>query len=447
MKSTSEFNKTNKRAYWRPEMQTEDLPTAQITKIQNKSMGITHNSVFHHKTKGIMVSLLIATILFSSVFLSSCDQTQNVDPILEIGMEGTDFAESLVTQFPFRKAYSVQEKQTADLIVAELEDMKYKPVVVTFGTGEALSQNIIIKIPGTGFTSEVSSANSIQTFTTYKQVIIGVHYDTILGIEDELTYPNFDGIQNASGVGVLISIAKELKSRSNGYDVILVFFGAGGDNFAGAVNYFGSMTKKDISKTDVMYCIDSIYAGDKLYAHSGINSIKAGVKYEKRRKLYEISDVAIANTIDLRFNESDLDVDVNGDSIADVYREITATKSDYSVFDNADIPCVFMESYDYYGATQALQVESKNPSFGATGGVIRGTDFDSMALLKEILSEERLETRIKNSAFLVVEAIAKGMYKAVPVSSSSFASTSATGSVSAAESQSSDVSGTGESSN
>ena len=361
----------------------------------------------------ITVYLLTAAMLLSSGLLGSCSKSVQVSPGMNLGSEGIDFAKKLVTQYPFRKAYSTQEKGAADLIVAELKDMGYKPEVVTFGTDTSISQNIIVKIPGNGFQSEVSNANSSQEATIKKQVIAGAHYDTAIGIEQREKYPDYDGIQeNASGVGALISIAKELKKKSNGYDVILIFFGAGNDKFAGSNYYFAGMTAEDIAKTDAMYCIESIYAGDKLYAHAGINSLQKGLKYEKRRKLYEISDVAIANSIDLRFNESDLDVDVNSDKTPDVYREITTTKSDYSVFDNANIPCVFIESYDYFGASQSAQQESKNPAFASTNGKIRGTNFDSLLKLPTILEENRLEKRIKNTAFLIVEAIGKGIYKA-----------------------------------
>ncbi len=380
------------------------------------------------KLKAAAAMMLTAVLCFSSILLGSCGKATDTTPITVIGMEGVDFVKSFVTQCPYRKAYSEQEKKAADLILEELKSKRYNPEVVKFGETGRESQNVILKIPGTGFTSEVSSASAsgVQTVTTHKQVIVCAHYDTPIGIEDQAAFPHFDGIQgNASGVGALISIAVELKTRRNGYDVILVFFGAGSDLYAGSKAFFSGMTQDEIDNTDAVYCIDSIYAGDKLYAHAGINSIQTGKKYERRRKLYEISDVAIANSIDLRFNESDLDVDVNADGIPDVYREITLTQSDYSVFDNAGISCVFMESYDYYGSSLDLQMESKNPAFGVTLGAIRGTDADSLAGLKEILDEDRLETRIKNTAFLIVEGIAKGIYIAEPISVSGSAAVSA----------------------
>lgn len=359
--------------------------------------------------KNIILAIIVNALIMTS-FLASCADQTSIEPGMKINSTGYNFALKLASTIPFRKAYSEQEKSASQLIVKELEDIGFKPQVITFTKDKKTSQNIVVTIEGKGF-SVTDEANS-QPLTIRKKVIVGAHYDTLIGIEQKKDYPDYDGIQeNASGVGALISIAKELKSNSYGYDITLVFFGAGGDAFEGSKNYFESLPKEDIANYDVMYCIESIYAGDKLYAHAGFNSTVVGKKYERRRKLYEIFDVAAANSIDLRFNESDLDIDIDGDKKMEVYREITSTKSDYSVFDAANIPCVFIESYDYYGASKLEQLESKNPAFSETKGIIRGTKFDSSKLLTPIIEKTRLETRIKNTAFLVVNAIGKGIYK------------------------------------
>lgn len=353
---------------------------------------------------------ILCLILFSSI-LGACENSVQVSPAISIGMEGVDFAKSLTSLYPYRKAYSDQERNAASLIADELKDMGYTPETVSFGADKKISRNIIIRIPGNGFLIPTSNDSDSTEITIRRKVILGAHYDTAIGIEKRNDYPDYDGIQgNASGVGALISAAKELKKLQMGYDIIIVFFGAGNDDFAGARAFLASMKGPEIENTDVMYCIDSIYAGDKLYAHAGINSIIQATKYERRRKLYELSDVAILNRIDLRFNVSDLDVDVDNDKKKDVYREVTIAKSDYSVFDKANIPCVFIESFDYFGASTAEQQESKNPFFSETTGKIRGTKLDSLKLLSKVFEDDRLESRIRNTAFIIVEGIEKGIY-------------------------------------
>lgn len=366
----------------------------------------SHNRIVMRTIIPVIVMLLF------SLIITGCAVDETVEPETTIGNEGVIFARTIATQYPYRKAGTAEEAAVAVLITAELKKMGYTPEIQQCKAGEIITSNIIVRIDGTGFDSVSNGSASGESVKIDRSVILGAHYDTPIGTADQEKYPDYDGIHdNASGVGALISVAKELRTRRNGYDVILVFFGAGNSDFLGARTFAEGMSADEITRTDAMYCIDSIYAGDKLYAHAGLNSLEAGTKYLRRRKLYELSDVAIENVIDLRFNESDLDYDVNSDSAVDVYREITSTRSDYSIFDKLNIPCVFIESYEYFASAVADQTESKNPYFGETAGRIRGTNYDSIQYLEGILEEGRLESRIKNVAFLLVKAIEKGIYK------------------------------------
>lgn len=355
----------------------------------------------------LLASLMMICLL---VLFSSCDNNEEDEPVLAVGDEGVEFAIGLSGEIPFRQAYSEQEKLAAEKIESRLVEMGYEPEVVTFGEDDLISRNIILRIPGEGFVKE-GSLEEEEEERIFRQAVIGAHYDTPVGIEQEAEFLDYDGIQdNASGVGALMSIAKEIKEKTYEYDIVIVFFGAGHDDFAGARNFVESMDLSDIEYTDVMYCIESIYAGDKIYAHAGTNSLEEGKKYIRRRKLYELSDVAIANRIDLRFNQSDLDVDVTGDGEYNVYREVTLTKSDHTPFDELGIACVFIESFEYFASSVEEQVESRNPHFHGTGGMIRGTEYDSTVKLSEVLEESRLETRIKNVVFLIVKALEMGIY-------------------------------------
>ena len=235
-----------------------------------------------------------------------------------------------------------------------------------------------------------------------------------------------------------MTIASQIKANQYGYDVILVAFGAGSASQAGANFYARQMTKADLARTDAMYCLDSIYAGDKVYAHSGRNSIKANYMkdYEKRRKLYEITDVFYEyelytnNNFMLYTNQSSIDVQLPKFSKPVLYREWTLNDSDYVPFDNLGMPIVFFESYDYDKPSLESMKESQNPSFGTTGGMIRRTAYDATSYLDKILnltrsttstsstkttksSIDQLTKRINNVAFIILEAINKGMNGAV----------------------------------
>ena len=166
-----------------------------------------------------------------------------------------------------------------------------------------------------------------------------------------------------------------------------------------------------------MYCIDSIYAGDKVYASSGFNSLVPGQKYQMRRKLYQAYDVvydselASRNGFTLLYNESNIVTDVNGDGNADVYREITVNRSDYVVFDEAGIPIVYFDSADYFFPSIEEMKETKNLNLQDFGGALRGTPLDSSEILDPILCTEEkdvLQIRINNIAYTILESMRKG---------------------------------------
>ena len=207
-----------------------------------------------------------------------------------------------------------------------------------------------------------------------------------------------------------------------GYDVIIVAFGAGTNSYMGASKFLEEMSDEEKKKIECMYCIESVYAGDKLYAHAGLSSLKDGNKYSFRRKLYEAYDVAYENSVysqtgvDLNYNMSLLSFDVDNDGKTDIYREVTRVKSDYVPFDKESIPIVFFESSDYNFSKLEDMKETKNLALQTNSGAIRGTTLDSSKALSEALDEERLKVRINVTAFIIEKAVAKGSQNCVTVS-------------------------------
>lgn len=435
----------------------------------------------HFTGPGRLYTIILWTLLVALIMTTAgCSEAEaETGKSADFGVFGSRFALSLARQYPNRSPGSDQENMAGDLIIRTLTDAGYEPVVTTFYFTDETEQlrssrNIIVKIPGSGFVRTDEAGNS-ETFR--RQVIIGAHYDTFFSVEDvaayrltveptpspkpqptgaasdpdetdadpdagdetvrEPTLIEYDGIHNnASGIGALITLARAIKSVRMGYDVIIVAFGAGEADQAGARAFADKMTDAEIAMTDVMYCIDSIYAGDKIYAHAGQNSIRGYYRksYELRRKLYEVTDVFYEfelytnNNYMLYTNQGNFDVMVDGITTPVLYREWTMTASDYLPFDALDIPIVFFESYDYDGKKLEDLKESKNPAFTSTGGAIRRTPFDSTAYLNMIMNQQRravqtvtgqtqqtvdhLTKRINNTAFVILEAIRKGVHDA-----------------------------------
>ncbi|MBO4688467.1 MAG: M28 family peptidase [Clostridiales bacterium] len=365
----------------------------------------------------ILVTLLCVTVLASS----SCGKKEEKKKPADYGTYGADFAIELATKFPFRSAFSSGEQGAGMLIKNELEKMGYQVETQSFTSADGKnSYNYVVRIPGEGFMQRDSFGEYSEV---HKTVIIGAHYDSPVSYSQKSSYPKYDGIQNnACGIGALMTIAKEMYGKTYAYDVVLVAFGASSANYLGAGIFVNQLKPDELKAIECMYCIESIYAGDKLYAHAGLSSLQEGKKYTYRRKLYEAYDVAYENSIlsetgvDLNYNMSLLSFDVNGDHVDDMYREVTQVRSDYAVFDSMEIPIVFFESSDYNFSKLADMKETKNLELQEYGGAIRGTPLDSSELLKESLDETRLQTRVNVVAFIAVKAVEKGSKNCVPIS-------------------------------
>lgn len=373
----------------------------------------------HKAGQRIISALLCVTMMVS---LSSCGKKKEKVKPAAFGPYGADFALKLAKTFPYRSAFSAGEQGAGLMIKKELEDIGYEveSQVVQGGEKQQVSCNYIVRIPGEGFMQRDSFGEYDEV---HKTVVIGAHYDAPISYEQRESYPNYDGIQNnACGVGALITAAKQMFGHKYAYDVIIVAFGASSSNYRGASVFLSSLSEDEKKSIECMYCIESIYAGDKLYAHAGHSSLVEGNKYSFRRKLYEAYDVAYENSLysqtgtDLYYNMSLLNFDVNGDLINDEYREVTRVRSDYSIFDSQSIPVVFFESSDYNFTKLSDMKETKNLSLQEYNGAVRDTPLDSSELLKEAIEEDRLQTRINVVAFIIEKAVEKGSKDCVPIS-------------------------------
>ena len=409
--------------------------------------------------KKLITSATLLTVIAQPLLLSSCKEKNKttVKPA-DYGSYGSDIAREIALRFPDREAYTDGEKRTGEYIEEKIKELGYTPEVLSFqGSETGMSNDYIVRIEGTGFYCEQKDGSFELE---HRVAIIGTHYDASLlpeysgaddeedgeeedededGDEDtgtEVTEAKyrFDGISdNASGTACILTALKAFKDYKNvGYDVWFVFFGAGTDHFSGAEAFYQSLSYDERGMIDVMYDVDSLYAGDKVYASSGFKSLISSRRYEMRRKLYQSYDVCFANPLwtnygfDLYYNESGIKEDVDGDGYKDIFKELPKTISDYKVFDDRMIPVVYFESYEYNFTSMDQMRETKNLSLQDYGGIIRGTPADCSYYLDSILVEEdydrnddgeidcsgdRLQIRINCVAFIVIESLLKGSDK------------------------------------
>ena len=406
------------------------------------------------KRSSALILSLVMTLSWAFV-LTGCGDDDEKDIPADYGKYGSDIAREIAKEFPYRKPYSGQETSAGAYIENKIKELGYEPQVQEFTTDKGVSHNYVVRIQGKGFYMPTGSG---EYTLQHPIAIIGAHYDSSFdeegvkafikgreaeesqtsetekkkdkkkkdketeetqGSEPQVTV-NYDGLSdNASGVGCLLTaLAHANEYKEMGYDVIFVFFGAGNDDFAGAKFFLNSLSAEEKALTEIMYCVDSIYAGSKVYASAGLSSVaSSGNKYELRRKLYKTYDVCYRNTLysnyrfDICYNESDIYADINGDGSEELFAEISHNKSDYIPFDNAKIPVVYIESYDYNFDTIEEMKDTKNLNLKDYDGIVRGTPLDSTAILDPVLvTEEKdlLEGRINCIAFVMLETIKDG---------------------------------------
>lgn len=423
--------------------------------------------------KRIIAAVSCVAVMAQPLMLTSCKgKNKGAQKPADYGSFGSDIAREIAAKFPDRRAYSSGESQTGEYIGEKIKELGYQPEVQSFQGSGGSSNNYIVKIQGTGF----YCARDDGSFELEHRIaVIGTHYDAALlpeyieeeeddedeydededydeeddeedGDEDddeeedddsEETSPvkySFDGISdNASGTACILTALMAYKDYTNvGYDVWFVFFGAGTDDFRGAAAFYDSLSQDEKNSLDVMYDVDSLYSGDKIYASSGYQSLVPGKKYELRRKLYQSYDVCFANTLytnygfDLYYNESGIKTDIDDDGDNEIFKEIPKNASDFKVFDDKMIPVVYFESYEYNFTAMKQLKETKNLSLQDFGGNVRRTPADCSYFLDSVLIEEdydrngdgeidcsgdRLQIRINCVAFIIVESLLKGSDK------------------------------------
>ena len=359
--------------------------------------------------KYLIRSVSLGLIGAMSLGFCSCSKVKskkNSGKPADYGSYGAEFARNFAGQFPFRTAGSEQEKAAGQKIEEELKSFGYDVTVQPVG---GKSANYFIKREGKGIYTE----NEDGSFELSKRtVVIGAHYDSFMKKKDVPEDHSYDGIDdNASGVAAAMTVAKKLAEYDdNPFDVYVVFFASSGKEFAGAKTFAESLPADARKSLEAMYCIDSIYAGDKMYASSGYSSLNSSRKYELRRKIYQAYDVAYENTLNslygynLLYNESGISYDANGDGTEDNFREIPLNISDYKVFDDMGIPVVYLESFEYNAETAEEMIDTKNLNLQEFQGKIRKTALDSQIVLDPLINAEKISARKKKKVTETTQA-------------------------------------------
>jgi hypothetical protein len=257
---------------------------------------------------------------------------------------GGEVARPLIKDFTNigqRVAGSERESQTTQYIFDVFKAIGYSPETQPF-TG------------GSGDTP-ISSSNvvAIKKGVSSQEIIVGAHFDSAagaLGADD-----------NASGVAVMLEVAKLLQSVSTPYTIRFIAFGAGESGLLGSYAYLNQMSQEEFENAIAMIDLNSLIAGDIAYAFSdeGQQSVVRDWALEW----------ATGNGLNLQtIREVNLTDPASGKGL-----------SDFAPFRDIGIPFVYFTSANWnLGDKKGLiQVD---PKYG-NQGVIRHTEYDTLAYL------------------------------------------------------------------
>ncbi|MDI9497124.1 MAG: M28 family peptidase [Bacillota bacterium] len=370
---------------------------------------------------------------------AGCSGRRETAVAADYGYYGMRLARRIAAEAPYRAPYSEGEARTRELLREELARLgctavQEQPVIRSGEDGSRRqTANLIVTLPGSGFHADETPepghdpavlerrAPTLETATTaraapeHREVLVLAHYDDCFAPSEAAQVPDYDGIhESAASTAVLLVLLRELAKTETAYDVTVGFLAAGNDDYLGARTLLASLDARRRERIDCVYVAERIYAGDKLYAHAGRSSLLPDSKYRMRRKLYEATDVAIERRLktytgmDLLTNQGGYPVAVEGFAENHIYREFTLRDSDYRPFDEAGIPIVFFESADYNVTAAEAVIESRHPAFSNNGGMLAGSNYDSLRLIEPQVETSRLRLRINAVAELLLGAIAKG---------------------------------------
>jgi alkaline phosphatase isozyme conversion protein len=262
-------------------------------------------------------------------------------------------ARHIATYFPGRMTGTPAEMLSADYVRQQFSLMGYQSDIRKFNsryvwTGRDNQQNW----------QNVTGSTVIAAHEGKRpqQIIIMAHLDTYAPRSDADTDKNLGGLtlqgidDNASGLGVILELADQLKSVPTEYSIRFVATSGEEQGGLGAENFLSRMSEREKKNTLLVINIDSLIVGDKLYFNSGRKTPSSVRKLTRDRALAIAHNLGINATTNPGLNPD--------------YPQGTGCCSDGVVFDKAGIPVLSVEATNWgLGKKDGYQQRSKSKSF------------------------------------------------------------------------------------
>lgn len=307
-------------------------------------------------------SMNYSILMIFLVVLLIFNQSGQADISEPYGDIAKDHLVNLSEKINTRLAGSDEEERAGDYIFQHFTDYGYTPFYQSFSFTdedgeEQISRNIIAEKEG----------------SHPDTVIIGAHYDST---------DDGDGADdNGSGTAILLELAERMAEINTTYSITFIAFGSEENSLDGSRSYVEELGLKERNFLIGFINLDGIIAGNNLYLYGDPDST-----------LYELMDNAPEKS-DFIFLSTDYLVEEDG-SLCDC--------GDFSSFQNAGIPIIFIESADYTeengeGWTQV------DPEFG-DDGIIQHTSYDTIRYINTSFPG-RIEDRLSTVTRFLVDVL------------------------------------------
>ncbi|NDV12354.1 aminopeptidase [Crenobacter caeni] len=290
----------------------------------------------------------------------------------------------VATAFKGRMAGTAQEKAVADYLAGKFRAMGYQVVEQPFTSSFEYE-----KADKQKEKREVKSLNVIATKPGQddKVVIVGAHFDSRTPKKDgdigKIGGPGLEGLDdNASGVGMLLELADQLKSVKTKHTIKFVGFGAEELGLLGAKDYVARMTDTERSQLIAMVNMDSLITGDKMYFHAGKNTVAKDAKagHARDRALAIAKKLGVAAGTNPGLNKE--------------YPKGTGCCSDQEAFDEAGVPVLAVEATNWEIGDKDGYEQTTNKAI-KDGMSWHRPDVDNVANLKRVFPN-RVEERARD---------------------------------------------------
>lgn len=294
-------------------------------------------------------------------------------------------ARYIASQFAGRLAGSDRDFAASEYVYLQLASLGYHTTFQPFDTDYqyVFANNVRQK-------RLLSSRNviAVQPGRSGKVIVVGAHVDTATTLREihEGVYggPSLQGLDdNASGLGVLLELARRLAAVPAEHTLVFVGFGAEELGRKGSQAYLASLTPAQRANIRWMINLDSLITGDRLYFTAGKQTTAANPAAGEARD----RALALAHSLGV-------EAETNPGRHPD-YPAGTGCCSDQESFDQAGIPVLALEATNWTLGQGDGYVQTAHPDIPG-GSAWHRPDVDNLQRLPALLPG-RLEQRARDS--------------------------------------------------